>query len=104
MRRRLAAALALSAALGAGPASAVGIAAYLGQITLVANEYCPVGSIPADGRLLPMQENQALYQLIEHRYGGKMADGTFALPDLRGKAPAGLLYCFAVSGVWPSYR
>jgi microcystin-dependent protein len=102
MRVKQAAALALSAALGAGPAFALGVTDYLGQVALVATEFCPKNSLPADGRLLQTYENAALFQLIENSYGGKVADRTFALPDLRGKAPAGMLYCIVVNGLWPS--
>jgi microcystin-dependent protein len=102
VKRRLATALALSAALGAAPALAVGTEAYLGQVALVANLYCPPNALPADGRLLQINQNAALYQLIENTYGGKYEDHTFALPDLSGKAPAGMLYCIVVVGIWPS--
>jgi microcystin-dependent protein len=42
------------------------------------------GYAPADGRLLPISQNSALFALIGTTYGG---DGqtTFALPDLRGR-------------------
>jgi microcystin-dependent protein len=96
------AALALMAALGAGPALALGVTDYLGQVALVATEFCPRNSLPAEGQLLGIGQNPALFQLIENSYGGKQADNTFALPDLRGKAPAGMIYCIVVNGVWPS--
>jgi len=42
----------------------------------------------ADGRLLPINENTALFSLLGTQYGG---DGrtTFALPDLRGRTIIG---------------
>lgn len=61
---------------------------YLGQITIFAGSYAPVGYAFCDGKLLIISENEALYALIGATYGG---DGrtTFALPDLRGRAPIG---------------
>jgi len=105
MRSALAAGALLAAALtpvASHRAAAVSDIAYLGQVVLVANTYCPPNAVPADGRLLGVAENSALFQLLENRYGGKYADHTFALPDLGGRAPAGMLYCLVVQGPWPS--
>lgn len=46
----------------------------------------PRGWALCDGQLLPISQNQALYDLIGTRYGG---DGrvNFGLPDLRGRTP-----------------
>jgi microcystin-dependent protein len=62
---------------------------YLGSVCFVAMDWCPQGFLPADGRLLQMQDNQALYAVLGTRFGG---DGrtTFALPDLRGRFPVGI--------------
>jgi microcystin-dependent protein len=48
----------------------------------------PNGWTPADGRLLPINQNQALFSLLGTTYGG---DGriNFALPDLRGRVAIG---------------
>nr|WP_246518891.1 tail fiber protein [Ancylobacter lacus] len=50
--------------------------------------FAPTGWALADGAILPIQQNQALFTLIRNFYGG---DGTktFALPDLRGRTPVG---------------
>lgn len=50
--------------------------------------YAPQGWAFCDGRLLPIQQYQALYSLIGITYGG---DGktTFALPDLRSRIAIG---------------
>jgi microcystin-dependent protein len=60
--------------------------AYLGQIMLFAGNFAPVGWAFCNGQLLPISQNTALYSLLGTTYGG---DGktTFALPDLRGRAP-----------------
>lgn len=59
---------------------------YIGQIFMTAANFCPRGTARADGQLLPISQNQALFSLLGTNYGG---DGrtTFALPDLRGRVP-----------------
>ena len=39
-----------------------------------------------DGQLLPISENETLFNLIGTTYGGD-GQSTFALPDLRGRLP-----------------
>lgn len=60
----------------------------LGEITAFAGGYAPNGWMFADGRLLRISENAALFSLLGTTYGG---DGrtTFALPDLRGRTIVG---------------
>ena len=50
--------------------------------------FCPRGFLAADGQLLPISSNAALFSLLGTQFGG---DGrtTFALPDLRGRTPIG---------------
>lgn len=57
---------------------------FLGDIILVANNFCPRGYSDANGALLSIAQNSALFALYGTIYGG---DGvtTFALPDLRGR-------------------
>ncbi len=59
---------------------------YIGQITLFGGNYEPVGWKFCQGQLLSTSEYQALFSILGTAYGG---DGrtTFALPDLRGRAP-----------------
>lgn len=61
----------------------------LGEIITVADNIVPNGYLPADGRLLSVSQNQALFSLFGTTYGG---DGvrTFALPDLRGRDVVGV--------------
>lgn len=58
----------------------------LGQAMLVGFNFCPRGWSAANGQLLPIAQNSALFALFGTIYGG---DGrtTFALPDMRGRAP-----------------
>lgn len=59
---------------------------YLGEISIFAGNFPPLGWKFCDGQLLAISENDALFALIGTTYGG---DGvtTFALPDLRGRVP-----------------
>jgi microcystin-dependent protein len=59
---------------------------YVGQVLLVGFNFVPVGWARCDGSLLPISQYDVLFNLIGTTYGG---DGvqTFALPDLRGRAP-----------------
>lgn len=61
---------------------------YVGEMRLFAGNYAPQGWCPCDGRVLAIQDYQALFALIGTTYGG---DGrtTFAIPDLRGRIPVG---------------
>ncbi len=60
--------------------------AFIGSIVMFAGNFAPRGWDFCDGRLLPINQNQALFSILGTTYGG---DGrtTFALPDLRGRVP-----------------
>ena len=72
----------------AAPSAQAGPDEYLGEILTVGFNFCPRGTLEADGRLLPISQNTALFSLLGTMYGG---DGrtTFALPDLRGRVVVG---------------
>ncbi len=59
---------------------------FLGQIMMFAGTFAPSNWAMCNGQLMPISQNQSLYNLIGTKYGG---DGTtaFALPDLRGRIP-----------------
>jgi len=59
---------------------------YVGEIRIFAGNFAPVGWRFCDGSLLPISENETLFQLIGTTYGGD-GQSTFALPDLRGRIP-----------------
>ena len=59
---------------------------FVGEIRLFAGNFAPAGWMVCDGRLLPIVENETLFQLIGTTYGGDGQE-TFALPDLRGRFP-----------------
>lgn len=59
---------------------------YVGEIRLFAGNFAPAGWMLCNGQLLPISENETLFQLIGTNYGGD-GQSTFALPDLRGRVP-----------------
>lgn len=59
---------------------------YVGEIRLFAGNFAPAGWMFCDGSLLPISENETLFQLIGTTYGGD-GQSTFALPDMRGRIP-----------------
>ena len=78
-----------------------GATCTLGQVILSAGAVA--NGIPANGQLLMISQNTALFALLGILYGG---DGvmTFGLPDLRAAAPNGLTYSICDQGVFPSPR
>lgn len=59
---------------------------YVGEIRIFAGNFAPAGWMFCEGQLLPISENETLFNLIGATYGGD-GQSTFALPDLRGRIP-----------------
>lgn len=59
---------------------------YVGEIRMFGGNFAPAGWMFCEGQLLPISENETLFQLIGTTYGGD-GQSTFALPDLRGRLP-----------------
>src|SRR5262245_50434933 len=59
---------------------------YVGEIRMFAGNFAPAEWAFCDGQLLPISENETLFNLIGTTYGGD-GENTFALPDLRGRIP-----------------
>ena len=59
---------------------------FIGQIIMTGFNFAPRNYATCDGQLLSIAQNTALFSLLGTTFGG---DGrvTFALPDLRGRAP-----------------
>lgn len=89
--RSSALAVCMAAAACAVPmaANACGAEPYMGEICMTAASYCPNGYLEAQGQLLPIAQNQALFALLGTAYGGN-GQTTFGLPDLRSRSPLGL--------------
>ena len=59
---------------------------YVGEIRMFGGNFAPNGWMFCHGQILPISENETLFQLIGTTYGGD-GQSTFALPDLRGRVP-----------------
>ena len=59
---------------------------YVGEIRMFAGNFAPAGWMFCEGQLLPISENETLFNLIGTTYGGD-GQSTFALPDMRGRVP-----------------
>ena len=59
---------------------------YVGEIRMFGGNFAPAGWMFCEGQLLPISENETLFQLIGTTYGGD-GQSTFGLPDLRGRIP-----------------
>jgi microcystin-dependent protein len=70
------------AASAVAPASAQD--RYIGEINKFPYNFCPINTAEANGQLISIADNSALYALYGTTFGG---DGvtTFGLPDMRGR-------------------
>src|ERR1044072_8500407 len=59
---------------------------YVGEIRLFAGNFNPNGWAFCNGQLLPISENDVLFQLIGTNYGGD-GESTFALSNLQSRIP-----------------
>jgi microcystin-dependent protein len=59
---------------------------YIGEIRMFAGNFAPAGWSSCDGQLLPISENDTLFNLIGTTYGGD-GESTFALPNLAARLP-----------------
>src|ERR1700738_3255719 len=68
---------------------------YIGEIRMFGGNFAPAGWAFCDGQLIPISENDALFNLIGTTYGG---DGqtTFALPNLQSRVPVHVGPSFAL--------
>ena len=59
---------------------------YVGEIRIFAGNFAPAGWMFCSGQLLPISENETLFNLIGTTYGGD-GQSTFALPNLQSRVP-----------------
>ncbi|HEX9595556.1 MAG TPA: tail fiber protein [Anaerolineales bacterium] len=62
---------------------------FIGSIILFAGNFAPRDWAFCQGQLLSIAQNTALFSILGTTYGGN-GQTTFALPDLRGRAPIGV--------------
>jgi microcystin-dependent protein len=58
----------------------------VGEIRMFAGSFAPSGWLICNGALLPISENETLFQLIGTTYGGD-GQSTFAIPNLQSRVP-----------------
>src|SRR5882724_9872985 len=59
---------------------------YVGEIRMFGGNFAPAGWAFCAGQLLPISENETLFNLIGTTYGGDGQE-TFGIPDLQGRVP-----------------
>jgi len=59
---------------------------FVGEIRMFGGNFAPAGWAFCSGQLMPISENEVLFNLIGTTYGGD-GEETFALPDLQGRVP-----------------
>src|SRR5919112_1238150 len=59
---------------------------FLSEIRIMSFNFPPKGWAFCNGQLMQINQNQALFSLLGTTYGGN-GQTTFALPNLRGRAP-----------------
>jgi microcystin-dependent protein len=57
---------------------------YIGEIRMFGGSFAPNGWVLCQGQLMPIAENDALFNLIGTTYGGDGQE-TFGIPDLQGR-------------------
>lgn len=61
---------------------------FVGELRLVGFNFAPVNWATADGQLMPISRNSALFSLLGVNFGGD-GKSTFGLPNLQGSIPIG---------------
>lgn len=64
----------------------MGAEPFLGEICILGFTFAPSGYALCNGQIMSIAQNTALFSLLGTTYGGN-GSTTFALPDLRGRAP-----------------
>ena len=74
--------------------------AFIGTVIGFAGTFAPVGWELCDGKLLPINQNMALFSILGTTFGG---DGTtnFALPKIHESSIPNMTYIICVNGIFP---
>lgn len=59
---------------------------FVGEIRMFGGSFAPAGWAMCQGQLMPISENETLFNLIGTTYGGDGQE-TFGIPDLQGRVP-----------------
>jgi microcystin-dependent protein len=69
---------------------------YVGEIRMFGGNFAPAGWAFCNGALIPISENETLFNLIGTTYGGD-GQNTFALPNLQSRVPVHVGSGFALA-------
>ena len=61
---------------------------YTGSVCFMAANFCPRGYVQANGQVIGVNDQAALFALLGANYGGN-GQSSMGIPDLRGRAPVG---------------
>ena len=107
--RTIAATAAIAAASIAAPVQAQARYMYMGEIFEFAGNFCPRDTLPTDGRMLVVEQNLPLFQILGTKYGGgSITNGRtplkFGLPKMTVTSENGeeVFKCIVVIGIFPS--
>jgi len=77
---------------------------FLGDVRAMSFDFAPRGWAQCNGQLLPISQNQALFQLLSNRYGGdgKTSFGLPALPGVPAQDGRALSFCICLRGQFPT--
>lgn len=89
VRHALMAGATAALALTSVPIAHAGAEPFVGEMMLFGGNYCPQGWAAADGALVSISSNSALFSLLGTTYGGD-GKATFGLPNLQGRVPVGV--------------
>jgi len=84
----------------AAASTSSGATCTLGEALLMPGKTFGDNTILANGQLLSISSNTALFSLYGTKYGGN-GSTNFAVPNLKQAAPDGLTYVICVAGVFP---
>lgn len=82
--RTMIAGTALAGSMSMAAPAIAGADPFVGQILFYPYNFCPRSTVAAQGQILAISSNTALFSLLGTTYGGN-GTTTFALPDLRGR-------------------
>jgi len=68
---------------------------YVGEIRMFGGTFAPAGWAMCQGQLMPISQNDTLFNLIGTTYGGD-GQSTFALPNLQSRVPVHVGVNFAL--------
>jgi microcystin-dependent protein len=80
------------------PQRALAFTPFIGEIRWVAFNFAPKGWAQCNGQLLPINQNPALFSLLGTTFGGNGLT-TFALPDMRSRAPIHVSPNYTLGGI-----